>query len=143
MFICISGSVVATRLSTHNDDVDFMNKHRYDALPSQEHVFVATDSAGAPSDLLDACAPSTLRLKVGAQVMLTKNTKLRAGLANGSRGVVVGFETTSGALQSLSVGVLDFGKMVIWFLGKLGTRRTLFESHCHLVAVTKDSEAPL
>ncbi|KAG0422261.1 hypothetical protein HPB47_001921 [Ixodes persulcatus] len=91
-----TGGVVATRLSTHNDDVDFMNKHRYDALLSQEHVFVATDSAGAPSDLLDACAPSTLRLKVGAQVMLTKNTKLRAGLANGSRGVVVGFETTSG-----------------------------------------------
>lgn len=85
---------MATRLSTHNDDVDFLNLHRFKALPGAERVFKAVDSAGAPSEALEVCAPAVLSLKVGAQVMLTKNTKLKAGLANGSRGVVVDFDSS-------------------------------------------------
>ncbi len=37
-------------------------------------------------------APPQLDLKVGAQVMLLKNIDLEKGLANGSRGVIVGFQ---------------------------------------------------
>ncbi|XP_075527790.1 phospholipid-transporting ATPase ABCA3-like [Dermacentor variabilis] len=91
-----TGDIVATRLSTHTDDVDFMNQRCFDQLPSSPRIFKAIDSEGSPADLLEACAPSTLSLKVGTQVMLTKNTQVRAGLANGSRGVVVGFDSASG-----------------------------------------------
>ncbi|XP_037556949.1 ATP-dependent DNA helicase PIF1-like [Dermacentor silvarum] len=91
-----TGDIVATRLSTHTDDVDFMNQRCFDQLPSSPRIFKAIDSEGSSADLLEACAPSTLSLKVGTQVMLTKNTQVRAGLANGSRGVIVGFDSASG-----------------------------------------------
>ena len=38
-------------------------------------------------------APTSVTLKVGAQVMLTKNVDMSVKLVNGSRGVVVGFNT--------------------------------------------------
>ncbi|KAL1481983.1 hypothetical protein MTO96_034083 [Rhipicephalus appendiculatus] len=91
-----TGDIVATRLSTHTDDVDFMNQRCFDQLPSSPRIFKAIDSEGASADLLEVCAPSNLSLKVGTQVMLTKNTQVKAGLANGSRGVVVGFDPSSG-----------------------------------------------
>ncbi|KAH7935373.1 hypothetical protein HPB52_006760 [Rhipicephalus sanguineus] len=91
-----TGDIVATRLSTHTDDVDFINQRCFDQLPSTPRIFKAIDSEGASADLLEVCAPSTLSLKVGTQVMLTKNTQVKAGLANGSRGVVVGFDSASG-----------------------------------------------
>ncbi|KAL3252414.1 hypothetical protein MRX96_017725 [Rhipicephalus microplus] len=91
-----TGDIVATRLSTHTDDVEFMNQRCFDQLPSAPRIFKAIDSEGASADLLEVCAPATLSLKVGTQVMLTKNTQVKAGLANGSRGVVVGFDSASG-----------------------------------------------
>lgn len=42
----------------------------------------------------NASAPEILELKVGAQVMLLSNMNIEEGLVNGSRGVVVGFEST-------------------------------------------------
>lgn len=42
----------------------------------------------------NAAAPECLELKIGAQVMLLSNMNIEEGLVNGSRGVVVGFETT-------------------------------------------------
>jgi uracil-DNA glycosylase len=39
----------------------------------------------------DAAYQSTLELRLGAQVMLLTNTDINAGLVNGSRGVIVGF----------------------------------------------------
>lgn len=101
-----TGDIVATRLSTHTDDVDFMNQRCFDALPGSPRTFKAVDEEGSSSELLDTCAPAVLQLKVGTQVMLTKNTQLRAGLANGSRGVVVGFDPSSGdpVVQFLNSG---------------------------------------
>jgi ATP-dependent DNA helicase PIF1 len=47
-------------------------------------------------------APQTLQLCVGAQVMLTCNMHLEAGLANGSRGVVVSFENDKPVVRFLN-----------------------------------------
>ena len=60
----------------------------------REREFVSRDD-GAPAQvkMLDkhCLAPSLLRLKVGAVVMLLANVDVHAGLANGSMGVVTGY----------------------------------------------------
>jgi len=50
-----------------------------------------------PESLVEAGCPRLIKLKVGAQVMLTKNLNLRKKLCNGSRGVVKRF-TESGSI---------------------------------------------
>ncbi|XP_037079356.1 ATP-dependent DNA helicase PIF1-like [Pollicipes pollicipes] len=67
--------IAATRLCTHRADVDQINAHQLNALTGRLREYCAEDS----------------RLRPGAQVMLTKNLDVRAGLVNGARGVVVGF----------------------------------------------------
>jgi len=99
-----------TMLFTRNDDINTINQSYLDRLPGEAKVFQATTEAppGAkPDDVdyqvqrLDKDAPyeATLRLKVGAQVMLLaqqyeergdKKEPIQ-GLVNGSRGVVTEF----------------------------------------------------
>jgi len=99
----IDGGIEATLLYTHNVDVDSKNTERLRKLPGKERVFLASDSAvtengevmdvGEVATLFrDFQAPSTLELKVGAQVMLLQRLEEGTNLVNGSRGVVVGFE---------------------------------------------------
>ncbi|UYV67302.1 PIF1 [Cordylochernes scorpioides] len=85
--------IMATRICTHNDDVDFVNRTQLDKLPGSVQKFSALDTEASLSHLLNALCPSQLELKVGAQVMLTKNLDLSRGLANGSRGVVETFDS--------------------------------------------------
>jgi len=99
-----------TMLFTRNDDINTINQSYLDRLPGEVKVFEATTEAPprtSPDDVgyqvqrLDKDAPyePTLRLKVGAQVMLLaqqyeERDKQMApiyGLVNGSRGVVVDF----------------------------------------------------
>lgn len=82
------------RLFTHNVDVDRLNQERLDQLPGQPVAYGMTGT-GAPvlvESLKRGClSPDHLILKEGAVVMGTKNIPT-AGLANGTLGVVVGFE---------------------------------------------------
>ncbi|KAJ0059041.1 hypothetical protein NL108_007279, partial [Boleophthalmus pectinirostris] len=87
--------ILATRLCTHKDDVELTNQSKLQQLPGAARVFEALDSDPALEKTIDAHSPVSreLQLKVGAQVMLTKNLDVARGLVNGARGVVVSFDT--------------------------------------------------
>ncbi|KAJ0012152.1 hypothetical protein NQD34_013127 [Periophthalmus magnuspinnatus] len=87
--------ILATRLCTHKDDVELTNQNKLQQLPGAARVFEALDSDPALEKTIDVHSPvsSVLQLKVGAQVMLTKNLDVARGLVNGARGVVVSFDT--------------------------------------------------
>lgn len=115
--------IIPTLLHSHNVDVDRTNLDRLNSLPGEEQSFEAVDSpmpdpdlppraqqaalakleANGPREMV-AVAPASLQLRVGAQVMLTKNM-FDHGLVNGSRGQVVGFKP---------VGVVEDGSADSW-----------------------------
>ncbi|XP_054706635.1 ATP-dependent DNA helicase PIF1-like [Uloborus diversus] len=86
--------ILATKLSTHKDDVEIINTSHLAKLPGESQVFYATDNTPSLIEFMNNHCPVSdkLELKVGAQVMLTKNLDLSRGLVNGARGVVVAFE---------------------------------------------------
>lgn len=84
----VEEGILPTQLFTHRADVDFLNKRELDSLPGTLKVYTSHDQ-GDLSVLEASCpAPKLLKLKVGAQVMLTRNLSSMKGLVNGSRGVV-------------------------------------------------------
>ncbi|KAL6104324.1 pif1 [Pungitius sinensis] len=87
--------ILATRLCTHKDDVELTNENKLQQLPGSARVFEALDSDPALVKTIDAHSPVSrlIQLKVGAQVMLTKNLDVARGLVNGARGVVSAFES--------------------------------------------------
>ena len=104
--------VEPTRLVTHRADIGAENAACLERLPGERRVFEAADhvpgskqqageggGGGQGAALLSAAcpAPPSLALKVGAQVMLTKTLDAGAGLVNGARGVVIGFQGQGGA----------------------------------------------
>ena len=68
--------IQATKLCTHKDDVEEMNKLRMKNLKGEAKVFYATDSDSFYSDHMDKYLPvkQRLELKVGAQVKLVCET---------------------------------------------------------------------
>ncbi|GFX94273.1 ATP-dependent DNA helicase PIF1 [Trichonephila clavipes] len=86
--------ILATKLSTHKDDVDIINNSHLEHLPGQLQVFRAVDSCPELARFMNnhCHVVEKIELKVGAQVMLTKNLDLQRGLVNGSRGVITGFD---------------------------------------------------
>ena len=104
-----------TRLYTHNRDVDAENEARLAALKGKLVTCKATDEwremmpTGTLASIkkgmkagIAAEMPDEVNLKVGAQVMLTRNKDLDIGvrgLVNGSRGVVERFVLDSDAEQ--------------------------------------------
>lgn len=82
---------------THNADVDMANSERLMKIDGAEERYRAHDfgKPGPLATLQSNClAPETLKLKIGAQVMLLKNLDPSGGLANGSIGKVTGFTKT-------------------------------------------------
>lgn len=87
-----------TRLYAHNVNVDDVNARMLSSLPGEEKTFDAV-TRGAPA-LVDqikrgCLSPERLYLKVGAQVMFTKNS-FEDGYVNGTLGEVVGFTPAGG-----------------------------------------------
>ncbi|XP_041133433.1 ATP-dependent DNA helicase PIF1-like [Polyodon spathula] len=110
--------ILATRLCTHKDDVELTNEKKLQQLPGESRIFEALDSDPQLVKMIDAQSPvgRVLQLKVGAQVMLTKNLEVQKGLVNGARGVVVGFETGNKGfpLVRFLCGVTEVMKMQRW-----------------------------
>ncbi|KAL9656646.1 hypothetical protein ABK040_002917 [Willaertia magna] len=90
-----------TLLYTTNRDVNVENDTRLKEIMSESHFFdtetislnpkISTGLFNMLTKLMDNRMSPILELKVGAQVMLTKN--LDKYFVNGARGVVIGFET--------------------------------------------------
>ena len=75
-----------TFLTSKRIDVDEKNNDELAKNPNETVFYRASDDMNG--DLLESAAPSVLKLKVGAQVMLTVNVDVEGGLTNGARGVV-------------------------------------------------------
>ncbi|KAF1631942.1 ATP-dependent DNA helicase PIF1, partial [Eudyptes filholi] len=117
--------ILATRLCTHKDDVEITNERRLQQLSGEVHTFEALDSDPMLVKLIDAQCPvgGRVELKLGAQVMLTRNLDVSQGLVNGARGVVVGFESEQKGLPKVRFlcGVTQVIKMEKWvFKGPSG-----------------------
>ena len=104
------GGIESTRLFTHKADCAELNNAALRALNGEQLTFSARDvgrDEAALATLRSSCpAPSSLTLKVGAQVVLLKTLDAEYGLVNGARGVV----TKLGARTGVTVGVRFFGR---------------------------------
>jgi ATP-dependent exoDNAse (exonuclease V) alpha subunit len=103
--------VSATKLYTHNADVDMINAEKLAELDDQKEVYGMETRGPAThvQKLVDSClSPQTLVLKKGAVVMCTKNN-FEKGYVNGSLGEVIGFEDKYG----YPIVALNSGKEVI------------------------------
>lgn len=87
------------------------NSREFEALKTPIHIYTALDNQSSPpghgQNLLDVLndlqASSGLRLRVGTQVMLLANLDVKAGLVNGSRGVIVDFVSYQEAAKHLDL----------------------------------------
>ena len=107
--------IVPTQLYARNREVDSENTCQLNRLQGPDYTFDARDEVsvlpGAPrwahEELQNnvffkaSITPKRLVLRVGAQVMLTKNDQNDKALVNGSRGVVRGFQDRAAALASV------------------------------------------
>jgi ATP-dependent exoDNAse (exonuclease V) alpha subunit len=85
-----------TILTTHNAKVEFVNNKYLKNIPNPEQVFQADYKGDAYKiEFLkkNCIAYQSLKLKVGAQVMMIKNTLQKEGIINGSLGIVKDFST--------------------------------------------------
>ena len=88
--------VEATKLYSHNANVDQVNAEKLAQLPGETHVFAMQHHGpkAKVETLIRGClSPESLELKIGAQVMCTRNNP-EQGFANGTLGTVVGFHET-------------------------------------------------
>lgn len=88
----------APKLFSHNADVDRVNDEILVKLPGESKLFVMSSQGieALVSALKRGClSPETLRLKIGAAVMFTKNSP-KDGFVNGTLGIVQGFGQYNG-----------------------------------------------
>jgi len=95
---------------THNAEVDRENEMHLEKVAGPMKTFEARDTGeeAALKTLKRNClAPETLKLKVGAQVMLLWNVEPMRGLANGSLGVVESFNAKGAPVVKFANGEVE------------------------------------
>jgi len=108
-----SKGIEPTRLQCYNADVDQINEARLKALDQKGERLDCVDKGDGDRYAKHHLYAASLRLKIGAQVMLLSNLDVSAGLANGARGVVEEFvRAPSNAVD---------GVVVRWVSGKTTT----------------------
>jgi ATP-dependent DNA helicase PIF1 len=87
-------AIKPTILTTHNVKVEKINSEELKKIPYEEKSFEA-QYFGVPERIeflkKNCLAQQSLKLKVGAQVMMIKNTYQKEGIINGSLGIVRNF----------------------------------------------------
>ena len=82
--------VKPTCLSPINAAVDIINKEAYDLLEGVEMVYNTVYSTKESKSYCESTkVPAFIKLKVGAQIIVTRNVSNDLKLANGTRGVVI------------------------------------------------------
>lgn len=95
--VTLNADINPTKLYTHNKNVDFENKQKLDSIEGEvKKYFMQSSGRDVMVEILkkSCLAQVELHLKKGAEVMFIKNN-LEYGYVNGSRGVVVGFNSMS------------------------------------------------
>jgi ATP-dependent DNA helicase PIF1 len=147
-----SNKITPTILYSTKKDVSSYNLGKLQAIKEEATVFEAEDSflmgnkAEKPlvettfsrkfgashfeacMNILDGVAPKQLLLKKGAQVMLKYNVDFDAGLVNGSRGVVEGFEK-DGPIVSFINGVVRKITKISWEFSDAGNKGSILIRH--------------
>ncbi|MFW9930723.1 MAG: AAA family ATPase, partial [Candidatus Thorarchaeota archaeon] len=96
---CNLNNIKPTILYSKNANVDFYNNKQLEKLKEPEFIFHAKDSfykkEGCKPNkekqqklIMNKMVPISIKLRIGAQVMLRKNIDVIRGLVNGSRGIV-------------------------------------------------------
>lgn len=89
--------IIPTVLYSMNVDVDAINEKQYKELidnGAETCIYKTVTSISGKSWSLSMKIPEKVELCIGAQVVLTWNVAQDDGLINGSRGVVIGFDTS-------------------------------------------------
>ncbi|HLD76724.1 MAG TPA: PIF1 family ATP-dependent DNA helicase [Rickettsiales bacterium] len=87
-------SIRPTILTTHNYKADQINESELKKIPREEKTFQANyfgDDRKIEFLQKNCMALANLKLKVGAQVMMIKNTYQKEGIINGSLGIIKDF----------------------------------------------------
>lgn len=89
-----NAAIKPTILTTHNAKVEKINEEELKRIPQKEAIFKA-EYFGDPNKIeflkKNSVSSENLKLKVGAQVMMIKNTYQKEGIINGSLGIVRDF----------------------------------------------------
>jgi len=94
----LKSGVKATKLYTHNINVDDINNIELSLIDNEERISHMTSTGPEPlvEILKKSClAHEKLKLKIGAEIMCIKNN-FDVGYVNGSRGKVIGFDKETG-----------------------------------------------
>jgi len=134
-------AIKPTILASHNAQVDAINQLELKKITSNSQTFSAKFSGDATKiDFLrkNCLASEKLDLKVGAQVMMLKNTHQKEGVINGSLGVIREFsKKTNYPIVEFNNGALLTIAPEVWALEKFDVEKR------EIVTEAEMSQVPL